>query len=52
MTVSRRLGTLVFFMVPAIIGGGILYALTHGDYTAVAVYEVILYIFAGALVSK
>lgn len=52
MTVSRRLGTLVFFMVPAIIGGGIIYALTHGDYTAVAVYEVILYIFAGALVSQ
>jgi len=39
-------------MVPAIIGGGIIYALTHGDYTAVAVYEVILYIFAGALVSQ
>jgi len=39
-------------MVPAIIGGGIIYTLTHGDYTAVAVYEVILYIFAGALVSK
>lgn len=52
MTVSRRLGTLVFFMVPAIVGGGIIYALTHGDYTAVAVYEVLLYIFAGALVSK
>ena len=52
MTVSRRMGTLVFFMVPAIVGGGIIYALTHGDYTAVAVYEVLLYIFAGALVSK
>jgi len=46
------MGTLVFFMVPAIVGGGIIYALTHGDYTAVAVYEVLLYIFAGALVSK
>ena len=52
MSVSRRLGTLVFFGVPAIIGGGVIYALTHGDYTAVAIYEVILYIFAGALVSK
>ena len=52
MHVSRRLGTLVFFGVPAIVGGGIVYALTHGDYTSVAVYEVILYIFAGALVSK
>ena len=52
MSVSRRLGTLVFFGVPAIIGGGVIYALTHGDYTAVAIYEVILYIFAGALVSQ
>jgi hypothetical protein len=52
MSVSRRLGTLVFFGVPAIVGGGIVYALTNGDYTSVAVYEVLLYIFAGALVSK
>ena len=52
MSVSRRLGTLVFFGAPAIVGGGIIYALTHGDFTAVAIYEVILYVFAGALVSK
>jgi hypothetical protein len=52
MSVSRRLGTLVFFGMPAIVGGGIVYALTHGNYTAVAVYEVILYVLAGALVSR
>jgi len=52
MSVSRRLGTLVFFGVPAIVGGGIVYATTHGNYAAVAVYEVILYVLAGALVSK
>jgi hypothetical protein len=52
MSVSRRLGTLVFFGMPAIVGGGIVYALTHGNYIDVAVYEVILYILAGALVSK
>ena len=52
MSVSRRLGTLVFFGVPAIIGGGIIYTITHGNYTAVAVYEVILYVLAGALVSR
>ena len=52
MSVSRRLGTLVFFGVPAIVGGGIVYALIPGGYTSVAIYEVILYIFAGALVSK
>ncbi len=52
MSVSRRLGILVFFGMPAIVGGGIVFALTHGDYASVAVYEVILYIFAGALVSK
>jgi len=52
MSVSRRLGILVFFGMPAIVGGGIVYAITHGNYTAVAVYEVVLYVLAGALVSK
>ena len=51
MDISRKLGILVFFGVPAIIGGGILYGLTHG-YTAVAVYEICLIVFAGGLVSK
>ena len=51
MDISRKLGILVFFGVPAIIGGGIVYALA-GSYVPVAVYEIILYLFAGALISR
>ena len=42
MNISRRLGTLVVFGVPAVVGGGIVYALTGGNYTAVFAYEIIL----------
>jgi hypothetical protein len=51
MDISRRLGILVFCGVPAIIGGGIVYALT-ASYVAVAVYEVLLLFVAGGLASK
>lgn len=51
MTVARKLGTLVVFGVPAIIGGGVLYAI-FGNYVPVAVYEAILVFFAGALISR
>lgn len=51
MTVARRLGTLVVFAVPAIIGGGIVYAM-FGNYVPVAVFEGLLILLAGALVSK
>jgi hypothetical protein len=51
MTVARRLGTLVVFGVPAIIGGGIVYAI-FGNYVPVAVYEAFLVLFAGAMISK
>lgn len=51
MTISRRLGILVFTMVPAIIGGGIVYHFFH-DYTPVVVYEMVLYLAAGSLISK
>ncbi len=51
MDVSRRLGILVFCGVPAIIGGGIVYAI-FGSYTAMFIYELILLMAAGALVSK
>ena len=52
MTLSRKLGTLVVFGVPAIVGGGIVYALTHGNYYAVATYEAILLFTAGTFFSK
>ncbi len=51
MTVARKLGTLVVFGVPAIIGGGIVYAV-FGSYVPVAVYEAFLILFAGALISR
>ena len=51
MTVSRKLGTLVFFGVPAIIGGGITYWLTE-SWTIMWIYEILLYALAGAVISK
>jgi hypothetical protein len=52
MSVSRKLGILVFFGVPAIIGGGITYALFHGNFIPVLIYEVILLSIAGVFFSK
>jgi hypothetical protein len=51
MDVSRRLGILVFSAVPAIIGGGIVYAI-FGDLTPVWIYQALLLIVVGAIVSK
>ncbi len=42
MGVSRKLGILVFFGVPAIIGGGITYSIFDGNYMPVLIYEIIL----------
>ena len=52
MDIARKLGTLVFCAVPAIIGGGITYALTDANWVAIWVYIFILLIFAGGMVSK
>ncbi len=51
MNISRKLGILVFCGVPAIIGGGIVYAV-FGSYVPVLVYEVLLLLAAGGFVSK
>ncbi len=51
MDVSRRLGILIFFAVPAIIGGGIIYGIFQ-SYIPVLVYETILVALAGGLVSR
>jgi len=51
MDVSRKLGILVFFGVPAIIGGGIMYAL-FGSYIPVFIWEVLLVLIAGIFVSR
>jgi hypothetical protein len=52
MNISRRLGTLVVFAVPAIIGGGIVYALTSQNYVAVFAYEILLLFVAIGFASK
>lgn len=51
MNISRKLGILVFFGVPVIIGGGIVYHI-FGTYTPVAVYEILLLFIAGGIVTK
>jgi hypothetical protein len=51
MDVSRKLGILVFFGVPAIIGGGIMYAL-FGSYIPVFIWEILLVFIAGIYVSR
>ena len=51
MNMSRRLGTLVVFGVPAVIGGGIVYAL-FGSYVSVFAYEIILILIAGGFATK
>ena len=51
MDVSRKLGILVFFGVPAIIGGGIMYAI-FGSYIPVFIWEVLLIFIAGIYVSR
>ena len=52
MSISRKLGILVFFGVPAIIGGGITYAIFGGNYLPVFIYETILLLIAGVFFSK
>jgi hypothetical protein len=51
MTISRKLGILVFCAVPAIVGGGIVYAIFH-SLTPVFVFELILLLSAGAFLSR
>ena len=51
MHMSRRIGTVVFCMVPAIIIGGILYSI-FGNYVPTAIFEIILAIFAIGFFSK
>ena len=51
MDISRKLGILVFSGVPAIIGGGIIYGMV-GSYLPVLLYEILLYLTVGAILSK
>ncbi len=51
MSVARKLGILVFCGVPAIIGGGIVYAIFK-DLTAIFIYETILILGIGAYLAR
>ena len=51
MTVSRKLGIMVFCGVPAIIGGGIVWWVS-GSYVTMMVYEALLILAAGAFLSR
>lgn len=51
MDIPRRLGVLVFTMVPAIIGGGIVYHFFH-SFTQVVIYEILLVIAALGVISR
>jgi hypothetical protein len=52
MTIPRKIGTLVFCGVPAIIGGGIVYAIFGHSVPAVIAYELTLLLVGGAFLSK
>jgi hypothetical protein len=52
MSTSRKLGILVFFAVPGIIGGGITYHIFDGNYLPVFIFETVLLLIAGAYFSK
>jgi hypothetical protein len=51
MDIARKLGILVFLGVPAIVGGGIVYAV-FGGYTPVFIFEGILILIAGSVFSR
>ena len=51
MNISRKLGILVFFGVPAIIGGGIIYTIFN-SYVPVFIYETLLLFIVGGFFSR
>jgi zinc transporter ZupT len=51
MDVARKLGILVFCAVPAVVGGGIVYA-AFESLTALFIFQVVLLAAAGAFVSR
>ncbi len=52
MDVSRKLGILVFYAVPAIIGGGIVFHFSGGSWMYVLIYEILLLLTAGGFITK
>lgn len=51
MSIARKLGILVVFGVPAIVGSGIVYAV-FGSYISVVIFIVLLLSLAGGFISR
>ncbi|MFV9645844.1 MAG: hypothetical protein ACNYWU_08490 [Desulfobacterales bacterium] len=51
MDISRKLGILVFCAVPAVVGGGIVYAI-FGTFPPVFIYEILLLLVTFGIISK
>ena len=51
MDISRKLGILVVFGVPSIVGAGIVYHI-FGSYVPVFIFETLLVLVAGGLISR
>lgn len=51
MDISRKLGILVFCAVPAIIGGGVVFAV-FDSWTPVFIYELLLIFAAGGFIAR
>ncbi len=51
MDISRKLGILVFCGMPAIVGGGIIYAI-FDSFISVGIFETLLLFVAGAFFSR
>ena len=51
MDISRKLSILVFCAVPAVVGGGIVYAI-FGTYPPVFIYEILLLFATLGIISK
>ncbi len=51
MDITRKLGIWVFCAVPAIVGGGIVYAI-FGSYPPVFIYETLLFFTVLGIISK
>jgi len=51
MSIARKLGILVVFGVPAIVGSGIVYAI-FGSYISVVIFIVLLLSLAGGFISR
>ncbi len=51
MDISRKLGVLVFFAVPAIIGGGIMFHFFQ-SYIPITIFELVLILTGVAIINK